>query len=74
MISMLTRHAIQVLRAAGHTQSEVAELTGVSEREIRRIEEEEPVSELAGCASRGTAEARAQSTAWCGNSGRLRRR
>ena len=50
MISMLTRHAIQVLRAAGHTQSEVAELTGVSEREIRRIEKEEPVSELADCA------------------------
>jgi transposase len=44
---MLTRHAIQVLRAAGHTQSEVEELTGISEREIRRIEKEEPVTDLA---------------------------
>ena len=50
MISMLTRHAIQVLRAAGHTQSEVAELTGVSEREIRRVEKEEPVTDLADTA------------------------
>jgi transcriptional regulator len=28
MIPMLTRHAIQVLRSAGHTQKEIAELTG----------------------------------------------
>jgi transcriptional regulator len=31
MIPMLTRHAIKVLRNAGHTQKEIAELTGVSE-------------------------------------------
>ena len=45
MIPMLTRHAIQVLRNAGHTQKEIAELTGVSEREVRRIESEPPVTE-----------------------------
>lgn len=43
MIPMLTRHAIQILRKAGHSQSEIAELTGVSEREVRRIEQEPPV-------------------------------
>ncbi len=37
---MLTRHAIQVLRGTGHTQKEISELTGVSEREGRRIEDE----------------------------------
>ena len=42
---MLTRHAIQVLRSAGHTQKEIAELTGVSEREVRRIEAEPAVTE-----------------------------
>jgi DNA-binding XRE family transcriptional regulator len=40
MINMLTRHAIQVLQKAGHTQAEVAALTGVSEREVPRIEQE----------------------------------
>ena len=46
MINMLKRHAIQVLRRAGHTQEEVAELTGVSEREVRRVEREPEVQEL----------------------------
>jgi len=46
MISMLTRHAIQVLRKAGHTQAEVATLAGVSEREVRRVEQEPPVENL----------------------------
>jgi transposase len=46
MISMLTRHAIQVLRQAGHTQAEVATLTGVSEREVRRVEREPAVEDL----------------------------
>jgi len=43
---MLTRHAIQVLRKAGHTQAEVATLTGVSEREVRRVEREPAVENL----------------------------
>jgi transposase len=46
MINMLTRHAIQVLRKAGHTQAEVATLTGVSEREVRRVEREPAVENL----------------------------
>ena len=46
MINMLTRHAIQVLRKAGHTQAEVATLTGVSEREVRRVEREPAVETL----------------------------
>lgn len=44
---MLARHVIQELRTAGHTQSEASELTGVSERGVRRIENEDPVTELA---------------------------
>jgi transposase len=40
MLDMMKRHEIQVLRRAGVKQSEVAKLTGVSEREIRRVEQE----------------------------------
>ena len=32
MIDMLKRHEIQVLRRAGHTQTEIAKLAGVSRR------------------------------------------
>jgi hypothetical protein len=52
MISMLTRHATQVLRKAGHTQAEVATLVGVSEREVRRVEQEPPVEDLDPVAER----------------------
>jgi transposase len=44
MIDMVKRHEIQVLRRAGHEQAEVAQLTGVSVRSIRRVEREEPVA------------------------------
>ena len=37
MIEMLKRHEIQVLRRAGHTWTEVAELTGVSVGTARRV-------------------------------------
>jgi hypothetical protein len=40
---MMKRHEIRVLRRAGHTQADVARLSGVSEREVRRIEQESPV-------------------------------
>jgi transposase len=43
MVSMLQRHAVQVLLAAGHSQAETAVLTGVSERTVRRIAGEPPV-------------------------------
>src|SRR5439155_26340901 len=44
MIDMLKRHAIQVLRAAVHGQSEIATLTDVSVRSVRRVEAEPDVS------------------------------
>jgi transposase len=46
MIDMLKRHEIQVLRRAGHTQDDVAELAGVSVRSIRRVEGEIEVSHV----------------------------
>ena len=46
MIDMLKRHAIQVLRAAGHGQSEIATLTDVSVRSVRRVEAEPDVSHV----------------------------
>jgi transposase len=46
MIDMLKRHAIQVLRAAGHPQSEIATLTDVSVRSVRRVEAEPDVSHV----------------------------
>ncbi len=44
MHDMMKRHEVQVLRRAGHTQADVTRLTGVSEREVRRIESEPPVA------------------------------
>jgi hypothetical protein len=44
MIDMLKRHEIQVLRRAAHTWSEVAALSGVSEKTARRIAAESPIT------------------------------
>jgi transposase len=44
MIDMLKRHEIQVLRRAAHTWSEIAALSGVSEKTARRIATEDPVT------------------------------
>ena len=44
MIEMRERHEIQVLRRAEHTWSEIAALSGVSEKTARRIAAENPVS------------------------------
>ena len=46
MIDILKRHAIQVLRAAGHSQSDVARLTDVALRSVRRVEAEPDVSHV----------------------------
>jgi hypothetical protein len=46
MIDMLKRHAIQVLRAAGHGQSDIARLTDVSVRSVRRVEAEPDVCSI----------------------------
>ncbi len=46
MFDVMKRHEIQVLRRAGHSQLEVAELAGVSERTIRRVEDEPAVMSI----------------------------
>ena len=46
MLSVLKRHAIQVLVAAGHLYVEVARFVGVDERTVRRVAKEAPVTEL----------------------------
>ena len=46
MIDMLKRHAIQVLRAAGHGQGDIARLSDVSVRSVRRVEAEPNVSHV----------------------------
>jgi transposase len=43
---MLTRHAIQVLRHAGHDQADVARLIGVGVRTVRRVEGEPDVTRI----------------------------
>src|SRR5260370_23742442 len=49
---MLKRHEIQILLAAGHTQAEVVKLSGASERSVRRIAEEKPVTQVDDAAAR----------------------
>jgi len=46
MIDMLKRHEIQVLRRAGHSQSEVATLAGVSRRSVQRVDTEAAVTQI----------------------------
>lgn len=52
MIDMLTRHAIQVLRQAGHDQRDVATLVGVGVRTVRRVDGEPDVTAVDTPASR----------------------
>lgn len=49
---MLKRHAIQVLREAGHTQADVSRRLGVSERAVRTIEAEAAVVRVDDAAER----------------------
>ncbi len=49
---MLKRHEIQVLRRAEHTWSEIAALSGVSEKTARRIAAESPVVTVDNAAER----------------------
>jgi transposase len=46
MLGMLKRHEIQVLRRAGLTQAEVAKLAGVSERSVRRVQDEPAITSV----------------------------
>jgi hypothetical protein len=52
MIDMLKRHEIQVLRRAEHTWSEIAALSGVSEKTARRVAAEDPVTSVDNTAER----------------------
>ena len=52
VLGLIKRHEVQVLRRAGHSQTEVSRLTGVSLSEIRRIEAEEPVENYDDAAER----------------------
>jgi transposase len=52
MIDMLKRHEIQVLRRAGHAQTEVAALAGVSLGSVRRVERESAVAHIDARAER----------------------
>ena len=49
---MLKRHAIQVLRQAGHAQAEVARLVGVGLRSVRRVDGEPAVTHIDEAAGR----------------------
>lgn len=49
---MLRRHAIQVLRDAGHDQVDVARLIGVGVRTVRRVEGEPDVTHIDDAAER----------------------
>jgi transposase len=53
MIDMLKRHEIQVLRRAGHAQTEVAKLASVSLGSVRRVEREPAVTHIDMDAERG---------------------
>lgn len=50
---MLKRHAVQVLRGAGHSLEETARRSGVSVRSVQRIEDEPAVSQLDSGEERG---------------------
>jgi transposase len=52
MIDMLKRHEIQVLRRAEHTWTEIARLSGVSEKTVRRIATEDAVTSVDNAAER----------------------
>ena len=52
MIEMLKRHEVQVLRRAGHTWKEIAALSGVSVRTVRRIAVETAITTIDNAAER----------------------
>jgi transposase len=46
MLAMLKRHEVEILLKAGHAKTEVARLSGVSLRTVKRIAEERPVEHV----------------------------
>ena len=63
MIEMLKRHEVQVLRRAGHTWKEIAALSGVSVRTVRRIAAEVEITTIDNAAERARREVGRPSTA-----------
>ena len=63
MIEMLKRHEVQVLRRAGHTWKEIAVLSGVSVRTVRRIAAETEITTIDNAAERVRREVGRPSTA-----------
>ena len=53
MLGMLKRHEVEILLKAGHPKTEVARLSGVSLRSVKRIAEESPVVDVDDAAARG---------------------
>jgi transposase len=49
---MLKRHEVEILLKAGHPQTEVARLTGVSVRSVQRMAEEAPIEHVDDAAER----------------------
>jgi transposase len=46
MVGMLKRHEVEILLKAGHAKTEIARLSGVSLRSVKRIAEESPVGHV----------------------------
>jgi DNA invertase Pin-like site-specific DNA recombinase len=53
MLGMLKRHEVEILLKAGHPKTEVARLSSVSLRSVKRIAEESPVVHVDDEAERG---------------------
>ena len=53
-MGMLKRHEMQVLLKAGHSQAEVAQLTGASVRSVKRVAKEGDVAHVDDAAERRT--------------------
>ena len=52
MLDMLKRHEVEILLKAGHAKTEIARLSGVSLRSVKRIAEESPVLQVDDAAER----------------------
>jgi len=44
--SLMDRHTVQILLKAGHTQNEVAQLSGICIRTVRKISQESPIENI----------------------------
>ncbi len=58
MVPTMKRFEIQILRKAGHSQREIARLSGVSVKTVRRVGTEQTVIEVDDVAARNCARAK----------------